>query len=234
MRRFRVGRLFGIDVDVHASFLLLPAFFALTYGWNYGPEVGIRAASLVFLVFTCVLGHEFSHALTARCFGIRTPRITLYLIGGVASLQRIPEKPLQEFVITIAGPAFNFGLAAASFFPLHALLGEALFHPGLDSWPQTLANLFWVNPVLGAFNLVPAFPMDGGRLMRSLLAMRLDYVKATQISARIGRAFAILFILLGIWKRHWMLALIGLFVWTSAGTEERQATLEQALRKLEK
>ena len=122
------------------------------------------------------------------------------------------------------GPLFNFALAAVLFFPLRAWLGrEALFSPSLDSWPQALANVFWANPVLGIFNLVPAFPMDGGRIFRSSLARFMNYVSATRISVFLGRFFAILFFLLGLWKHHWMLCLVGVYVFVAASREMKMA-----------
>ena len=139
-------------------------------------------------------------------------------------MNRIPRDPNQEFLISIVGPLFNFALAALLFYPMQAALGRAnLFSPSLESWPRTFANLFWTNIVLGLFNLVPAFPMDGGRIFRSFLARFMNYVTATRISVFLGRFFAILFFLLGLWKRHWMLSLVGVYVFFSASREMRMA-----------
>jgi Zn-dependent protease len=156
----------------------------------------------------------------------------LYPIGGVASLQGVPREPRKEFLISIVGPLFNFALAGLLFFPLYFLMGrENLFSPSLESWPRTFANIFWINPVLGIFNLLPAFPMDGGRVLRSLLTPRTGYLRATQICVYVGHLFAILFVLLGIWHRHWMLVLIGFFIYLSASNERRQVVYEEALTK---
>ncbi len=189
-------------------------------GW----QVGVRLFVLVLLVFMCVLGHELTHSLRARSLGIDVPCITLYAIGGIASMQRIPRDPGQEFSISIVGPAFNFLLAAVIYFPLYLVIGkENLYSPSLESWPRTFANVFWANPVLGFFNLIPAFPMDGGRILRSILARKLSYVQATRISVFLGQFFAIIFFLLGFWKRHWMLALVGIYVFFSASGEMKMA-----------
>ncbi len=216
----RLFRLFGIDVNLHYSFFILPVIFWFIYSRQGGAETGLRAVALVGLVFFCVIGHEFSHSLVARAFSIETSRITLYPIGGIASMGRIPEKPHQEFLITLAGPLFNFVLAAILFFPLLNWLGpENFYSPSLSSWPKTIANLFWINPMLGLFNLIPAFPMDGGRILRAILANWFSYRTATQISARLGQLFAIIFFFYGIWTKNAMLVFIAFFVFTSASEE---------------
>lgn len=231
MRLFSV---FGIAIKIHPTFFLLPLALSAYYTKDYGWVVGARVFTLVLLVFACVLGHELTHSLKAMSYGIRVPEITLYPIGGIASMQRIPRNPRQEFVISIVGPLFNFLLAALLFGPLYLLIGrDNLFSPSLESWPQTLANAFWINPILGAFNLIPAFPMDGGRLLRSALAWRMGYWKATRISVSLGHVFAILFFLLGLWFRYWMLALVAVFVYLSATQEKSQVFYEEAMRKLE-
>ena len=219
----------GIDILVDRSFWLLPAAFGLWIGYQAGFDAGIRMAVLILGVFVCVLGHELTHSVVAQRYGVRVPSITLYPMGGVASLLRIPKRPGQEFWIAIAGPLFNFALAAALYYPLLSWLGaEVLFDPSLESWPKTLANLFWVNPILGAFNLIPAFPMDGGRMLRSLLALKMSYLTATRISVFLGRIFAILFFILGAWQHAWMLMLVGMYVYFAAGREWRRAVWEEA------
>ena len=217
----------GIQIRIDRTFWLLPIGLSLWTAKDEGPAAALRMFVLVLCVFLCVLGHELSHSLRALSLGIRVPVITLYPMGGVASMARIPKDPLQELSIAIVGPLFNFALAAALYFPLLQVLGrENLFSPSLESWPRTFANVFWVNPVLGAFNLIPAFPMDGGRIFRSLLAFKLKYVTATRISVFLGQFFAILFFLLGVWKHHWMLVLVGFYVYFSASKEMKQALRE--------
>ena len=228
---FRLFKLFDINVKIHITFILLPLLFGFLYTKDYGIWVGFRAVVLVLLVFVCVLAHEFCHSLKAKKFGIFVPEITLYPIGGVASMHHIPRDPRQEFSISIVGPLFNFVSALILFLPFYFILGkENLFSPSLESWPQTFANVFWVNPILGAFNLIPAFPMDGGRILRSLLARRMNFTKATQISVTLGYIFAILFVLLGVWKKHWMLIFIAIFIYHAASIEQTQMRYENPLR----
>ncbi len=230
MRSLRLCRLFGIDVRVYPSFLVLPLFFAFWYGKDYGPEVGLRAFTLVILVFACVLGHELTHSLVARRFGIAVPQIDLIMIGGVARMQRIPRKSSEEFLISVVGPLFNFALTALLYWPMEKIIGhEALWNPSFETWPQMFANALWANPVLGVFNLIPAFPMDGGRMLRAALSSRISYLKATQISVNLGRFFAILFALFGIFQQRWMLAAIAFFVYRSAGRELAQVRYEDFL-----
>ena len=224
----RLFTLFGIEVRIDRTFWLLPAALSLWAAAQGGWQTGVRMLVLVLCVFGCVLGHEFTHGWRARSLGIRVPVITLYPMGGVASMMRIPKEPWQEFTISVVGPLFNFFLAFALYFPfLWAIGRENLFSPSLEDWPRTFANVFWVNPVLGLFNLVPAFPMDGGRMFRSLLALKLNYVRATRISVFLGQFFAILFFLLGIWKSHTMLVLVGLYVYFAASNEMRQVLRDE-------
>ncbi len=230
---FRFLRIFGIDIRVHITFFILPAAFSFIYARNYGYDVGLRAACLILMIFACIVGHELSHSLQARRYGIRTSEIMLYPIGGISRMERIPQKPEQEFSISIVGPFFNFILALALFIPLYYALGrENLFAPSLATWPRTFANAFWINPVLGLFNLIPAFPMDGGRIFRSALAGRVGYARATRISVFMGRGFAILFLLLGVWLKSWMLALVALYVYNAASDELKRLVFEETLDEM--
>lgn len=180
---WRVGRWFGIDVFVHPTFWLLPLFVVLG-GTSGGSDAIAAELTVLFAAFGCVALHEYGHALTARLFGVGTRDITLYPIGGVASLDRIPDRPLAELVIALAGPAVNVVIAGG------LLLGLQLA-PGL--LPQEfVARLLWVNVGLVVFNLIPAFPMDGGRVLRALLAASLGRLRATELAVGIGAIFAIL------------------------------------------
>lgn len=225
-------KIFGITVRIDFTFILLIAAVSGYYGWQYGTLIGMRMLVLLLGIFACVLIHEFSHSVVARRFGIQVPAITLYLVGGIASMARIPRDPKKEFLITLAGPLSNFVLAAVLYFPLRILLGAVtLRNPGLTSWQSVVAAIYWANPVLGAFNLIPAFPMDGGRLLRATLARAIGYVRATQISVLVGQIFAILFAILGIWKRHWMLAAVAGFVFMAAQNEwDRVRAQDEASR----
>ncbi|MEI8344653.1 MAG: site-2 protease family protein, partial [Candidatus Omnitrophota bacterium] len=201
------------EIRINFSFFLLPISLFVYYGRLYGPQVGTRAAVLVTLIFACVLIHELTHCWVASRFGIRTRSITLYLFGGVASLDSISRRPWEEFWISLAGPAANFLLAGVLFLTLRSMLGDAqLWRPSVDAWPNLLTNLLWGNLALGTFNLIPAFPMDGGRIARSLLTGWIGFGKATQISVFLGRVFAILMAVFGVWKGNWLLVLVAVFV----------------------
>jgi stage IV sporulation protein FB len=204
---WKVGRLFGIRVNVHFS-CLLPLALAALMGLNGGgPAWALTTAALVAAVFLCVLLHEFGHALTARHFGIRTRDITLYFIGGVARLEGLGRRPREEVLVALAGPAVNLVIAAALalvFLPFGlALTPDAV----LEEAPAHLAGSFVftllsANLMLAFFNLIPAFPMDGGRVLRALLQLRLGRLRATEIAARVGLVLAVLvavFVPLGIY-----------------------------------
>jgi Zn-dependent protease/predicted transcriptional regulator len=231
----RVGRVAGIDLHLHWTFgaLLLGAFAYYLLG---GQPVGTALAGvlLIVAVFACVVLHEFGHALAAARYGIATRDITLYPIGGVARLERIPEKPGQELVVALAGPVVNVALAGAAWAVL-AALGRPLGPPtGLgDPAAGFGANVFWANVVLAAFNLLPAFPMDGGRVLRALLAMKLDYGRATRIAARVGQAMAIVFGFVAVTNGFDpFLLFVALFVYLGAEQEANSTLLRSAARGL--
>jgi Zn-dependent protease len=219
----RLGRIAGIDVRVHATFWLLLGFAALVpLLAGKGLAGALGGALFIAAMFGIVVLHELGHALAARRYGIATLDITLLPIGGVARLERMPESPRQEIVVALAGPAVNLALALVLLVGvLVAGVGPWLGLPGLGA-ETFLTRLFWANLLLAAFNLIPAFPMDGGRVLRALLALRLDRVRATWIAARIGQGFAVLLGLLGLVGNP-LLMLIALFVWFGA-EEEAQAT----------
>jgi Zn-dependent protease/predicted transcriptional regulator len=232
----RIGRIAGIDLYIHWTFSLLivgALGYYLLIG-DYPLSTALAGVGLILAVFFCVVLHELGHALTARRYNVPTRDITLYPIGGVARLQRIPEKPGQELAVAIAGPAVNVVIGLA----LYALLvvtGQSLI-PGrglVAPQEQFLQNLMWINVLLVAFNLLPAFPMDGGRVLRALLAMRLDYVRATQIAAAVGQGMAILFALIGIFVIfNPFLIFIALFVYLGAQQEAHMAMMRTAIEGL--
>ena len=223
----RIGRIAGIDVYLHWTFgLLLVGAFGFFLVGGQPVERAVGGVLLILAVFGCVVLHELGHALAARRYGVPTRDITLYPIGGVARLQRIPERPSQELVVALAGPAVNVVLAALIAGGL-ATAGQpvrwtgGLGTPGASLWH----DLLWVNVVLVAFNLLPAFPMDGGRVLRALLAFRLDYARATQIAAAVGQAMAIGFGILAILPpMNPFLLFVALFVYLGA-QQEAHATL---------
>jgi len=235
-------RLLGIDVKVHWSFVLVLAFGAFLYGagpagWLVGGLYGILT---FLLLFVCVTLHEYGHALTARRFGIQTRSILLLPIGGVANLERMPEKPIQELLIVIAGPLVNFAIAAllvpivflfgteaASGLGQASVIVDNLREPGLLN---LLLYLFLTNVLLGFFNLLPAFPMDGGRLLRSLLAMVMPYMQATRIAVFVGRLMAVAFAIYGIFSGGISLLLIAFFVYVGGSAELEAVSSRAVLR----
>jgi Zn-dependent protease len=215
----------GIQVLVHWSFLLLPAFVAYT-GFSEGLSWRgiLDQVGLVLIVFACVVLHEYGHALTALRFGVRTRDITLLPIGGVASLERMPEDPRQEFWITIAGPLVNLFIAGIAFLALSVLGLTWLFSemdPG-QGWAGLLSFVLTANLGLFLFNLIPAFPMDGGRILRSALSMRMPRHKATRIATIVARVLAVGFVVYGLMSGAFFTAMIGVFVYLAAGNEARQ------------
>jgi Zn-dependent protease/CBS domain-containing protein len=223
-----IGRVAGTVVRVHLTFLLFLAWiFAASYA-SGGAATAVDSLVFMLLLFLCVLLHEFGHIFTARAFGVPTPYVTLLPIGGVAQLERIPEEPRQEFLIAIAGPLVNVVITAA----LVLLAGAHLLTSAaaVDNMQIPLIDrLAAVNLFLALFNLIPAFPMDGGRVLRALLASRLGYVRATEIAAAIGQfvAFALGFIGLLV---NPILIFIAIFVYLAATSEAHMVALRAASR----
>jgi Zn-dependent protease len=221
---WRIGRVAGINIFVHVTFLLILLWIVLA---EYSLGVRAMAGTTLYMValFTIVVLHELGHALTARRFGVMTRDIILLPIGGVARLERMPRDPRQELLVAVAGPAVNVVLAVA----LLAVVRVTGPLPAADLYDFDpllsvrgfLYQLVFVNVVLALFNMLPAFPMDGGRVLRALLAMRMSsYARATGIAARIGRVLALGLAAAGLYGlRNPFWALIALFVWMAAGTE---------------
>ncbi len=226
---WRIARIAGINVYAHVTFLILVAWIAIGAYVTRGPHAAVRATAFILLLFGIVVLHELGHALTARRFGVRTRDIILLPIGGVARLERIPRRPIQEFWVAIAGPMVNIVLAGALYAILRFQGVEPLQGSGGGFLQQSLlVQLFWVNIFLALFNLLPAFPMDGGRVLRSLLAMRMDYVQATQVAASVGQFMALLFGFWGLFGNPFLL-FIALFVWIGAAEEASMVQMESAL-----
>jgi Zn-dependent protease/CBS domain-containing protein len=219
-----IGTIAGTAVRIHITFLIfLGWIFAASYA-SGGPSEAWTSLTFMVLLFGCVLAHEFGHIFTARAFGVSTPDVTLLPIGGVARLERIPEQPRQEFLIAIAGPAVNVVIALG----LVALAGAQL-NVGVLSSVESARNamvdrLADVNLFLAVFNMIPAFPMDGGRVLRALLASRMGFTHATKIAAAIGQGVAIVLGFVGLFWNP-MLIFIAIFVYLAAASEARMVAL---------
>jgi Zn-dependent protease/CBS domain-containing protein len=226
---WKIASFSGIDVFIHATFVLIIGWVGFSY-WQQTRTLSGTLEGILFTLFLfgCVVLHEFGHALTARRYGIKTRDITLYPIGGVARLERMPDKPIQELWVALAGPAVNVVIAALLF---SWLIISSTLAPiaglSLTSGPF-IERLLVVNLSLVLFNLIPAFPMDGGRVLRSLLAMKLEYTRATQIAATVGQGLALLFGLVGLFSNPSLL-FIALFVWIGASQEASMVQMKSAL-----
>ena len=227
--QWKLGTFAGIDVFVHATFLLLIGWIGYSHWLEYGTLAKVVEGILFILaLFLCVVLHEYGHALTARRYGIKTRDITLYPIGGVARLERMPEKPIEELWVALMGPAVNVVIAALLFAYLYAtnnLVPMDQLSVASGSFAQ---RLMIVNISLVLFNLVPAFPMDGGRVLRALLAMTMDYVRATQIAASIGQGLAFLLGLFGLFNNPFLL-FIAFFVWIGASQEASMVQMRNTI-----
>lgn len=227
---FQIAKITGIQIRLHFTFLILLAWVGFGGGLESGWRAALAGVAMVLMVFSCVLLHELGHAWAARRFGIRTPDITLLPIGGIARLERIPERPREEIVVALAGPMVSAVLAAlfgaASGFSLPPLDGD------IREWGQLCSKLFTINSGLLLFNMLPVFPMDGGRVLRALLALRFSYRRSTRIAATIGQGLAIVFGLAGLWLPAPLLLFIGVFLFLSAGSEASQVDLREASKGL--
>ena len=212
---YQLGRFFGIDVRIHLTFFLLLAWVGLSALLQGGLLASLVNMLLVAAVFAFVVLHEYGHALTARHFGIRTRQITLYPIGGMAMLERMPQRPYQQLLVALAGPAVNFVLAGV----IAALMG--IGGTSFVYGDSALGLLFWANVIMGSFNLLPALPMDGGRVLRALLASRMQPAKATALAARVAKFVAVGMAVYALVNSQPMLLLIAGFVWLASGAEAR-------------
>jgi Zn-dependent protease len=228
MGSWKIGQMFGIGVFVHWSFLLLPIWVFLT---QPGLELAFFIMGLILAMFGCVVLHEFGHVLAARAFGIGTRDVTLYPIGGVARLERMSEKPGEEVLIALAGPAVNVAIAILLGLGLFATLLIAPVHQSTAF--QFFFYLMLLNGGMVLFNMIPAFPMDGGRVFRALLAMPLGRLQATRIAAWLTTMIALVGVVVGFTSREWnMLPIVAVFIFFAAQQElaavEMQARRQQA------
>lgn len=224
-----IGTIAGTAIRIHVTFVIFLAWIWVASYLSGGAEAAWAGLIFMVLLFLCVLAHEFGHILTARAFGVATPDVTLLPIGGVARLERIPEQPRQEFLIAIAGPAVNVVIALGLMLLGHAHLSLQQLAAVESSKVSLVDRLADVNLFLAAFNLIPAFPMDGGRVLRALLAIRLGFVHATEVAATIGQwaAFALGFF--GLFNNP-LLIFIAIFVYLAATSEARLVSLRAMSR----
>ena len=225
---FQLARIAGIDVRVHVTFFLLLAWFGFIYYSDGGWTAMVSGLFFIVLLFGCVVLHEFGHALAAKAYGIRTPDITLLPIGGVARLERFPDKPWQELVVALAGPAVNVVIVLGLYIVLGSFFNILDLADIAGGRGNLLVKLLAINVILVVFNLLPAFPMDGGRVLRALLAMRMKHARATRIAAVVGQAMAVGFGLLGVLGGNPFLIFIAVFVFFGAQTEANYAVYKEA------
>ena len=225
-----IGRVAGTAIRIHITFLMFLAWIGFSALQQGGADAALRNVVFIVALFLCVLLHEFGHILTARRFGIATPDVTLLPIGGVASLERIPEKPSQELLVAIAGPAVNLVIASL----LILVAGSALPAGAttIDNPNVSLvARLAYANIFLAVFNMIPAFPMDGGRVLHAVLAMKLGPKRALQIAARIGQGLAFVFGFAGLFGNPF-LVFIGIFIYIAASGEARDTVFRDTIKGL--
>jgi Zn-dependent protease/CBS domain-containing protein len=222
-----LGRIAGTEVRIHLTFFLLLIWFGLVAGAKDGTAAGFAAVGFIVAVFACVLAHEYGHVLMARRFGIGTRDIILLPIGGVASIERMPDNPTQELLIALAGPAVNVVIAFVLIVFFGASFGGGQADPATIQNVDFVSRLAMINVVLVVFNLLPAFPMDGGRALKAILSYWLDKVTATRIAARIGQAAAFGLGFLGLFGNP-LLIFVALFVFLAAGQEAYAVELGDA------
>jgi len=224
---FKIGSLLGIPVKVHLTFLLLLILIYFAGSTVVGTG-GFSGVIFVLLIFASVVFHELSHSMVARYYGIKVEDITLLPIGGVARMSTNPEQPVQEILIAAAGPLASIFLAFCLWFASD-LFGGGVTISDMSVRGGLLAQLTAVNVVLALFNLIPAFPMDGGRILRGVLGLYLAPFTATRIAVGVGQVFAIVLFFLGLFAMNLFVILIALFVYIGAETEEQQMAIMFAL-----
>ena len=226
-----VATIGGTVVRVHATFLLFLLWMGTVAWLNLGAAAALGSLAFKALLFACVVAHEFGHILTARYFGVRTPEMVLLPIGGISRLERIPEKPREELLIALAGPAVSLAIGLALVVLLGGLPSPAALG-SLGSGMNLLAELTVANLALAAFNLLPAFPMDGGRVLRALLAMRTPHARATRLAATAGESLALLLGMVGLVTGQPILLLVALFIYVAAATESGVSMMREAIGTL--
>ena len=243
---YSVARVSGIDIKIHATFALVLGYGAFRWGFPKGLEGASSMAGAVFgmglmiLLFACVVLHELGHSLVAQKFGLKVREILLLPIGGVARLEKNPEKPLHELLIAAAGPLVNVAIAVLLFFAGGLAVNFGALDAGsllqTTDGPPSLATLwgwlFTANVALALFNIIPAFPMDGGRILRAALALKMGFSRATRIAAAVGQAIAFAFGLFGVLSQNLLLVVVAFFIFTGAGQERAEEQARTVLTTL--
>ena len=230
---FQIGKLFGIPLRIHLTFFLLLVLVAATPASIYGMG-RLTGVAFVVALFACVIIHELAHSLMARKYGVPVRYIILLPIGGISMMERMPDDPHQEFNVAVVGPLTSLGIAVVLGAVVFLASGSlqmliSPFHPGVISF---IAQLSWLNIVLAGFNLIPAFPVDGGRVLRALLAFHMDYAAATHTAAIIGQSLAIVLGVFGLLSHNWMLVFIAVFIYMGASAEDTQVRVRRTLREV--
>jgi len=224
-----IGTIAGTAVRIHITFLLFLGWIFAASWASGGPQEAWQGLAFMVLLFACVVAHEFGHIFTARAFGVSTPDVTLLPIGGVARLERIPEEPYQEFLVAIAGPLVNVAIAILLMLIAGAHLNASHLAAVESPRASLIDRLAAVNLFLAAFNMIPAFPMDGGRVLRALLAVRLGFVRATEIAAVIGQGVAFALGFIGLFSNP-LLIFIAIFVYLAASSEAHLVAIRAMTR----
>ena len=224
-----VGSIAGTAIRIHITFLLFLVWLGTVYYRQGGAEAAWQGTIFIVLIFLCVLLHELGHVFAARRYGVKTRDVTLWPFGGIASMERMPEKPSEELIVALAGPAVNVAIAGVLLLWLGSRFDPANLAKIEDPAISLVIKLAGINIILVLFNMLPAFPMDGGRVLRALLAMRMGNARATELAATIGQGFAIVFGVLGILYNP-MLIIIAAFIFLAASGEATQAQLRRGPR----
>jgi Zn-dependent protease/predicted transcriptional regulator len=234
---FRIAQIAGIDIKVHASFFLILVLGGAQWGVPYGARGALFGALLMIVLFACVVLHELGHSLVSKRLGLPVREIILLPIGGISRMEKNPSTPVQELLVSAAGPLVNFAIAGLIFFAtgerLGSLTGESLVKgPGAPGLPTALVWLLGANVVLGLFNLLPAFPLDGGRVFRAVLWLFFDYATATRVASAVGQFLAIVLGFMGIMSGNFILALVAVFIFLGAGQERAEEQARHVLGTL--
>jgi len=224
---FSIGRLLGSELRVHATFFLLLAWIAAVAWIAGGPLAALVNVAFILVLFACVVAHEYGHALMARRYGIATPDITLLPIGGMARLERMPEKPSQEIMVALAGPAVNVVIFLVLVVVFRVDTSLETLAEIEDPTRGFLGRVAVVNLMLVVFNMLPAFPMDGGRVFRAVLTIWMPRVRATRVAATAGQVMAFAFGFLGLFSGNPLLVLIAIFIFIAAGAESSFVAMQE-------